>query len=180
MVIQLPISATVYELKTELQSLLNIQPETCEISASDVTLADSDLIAEVAGLGNKKQIKPVVSCYEGNNFVCLILFSLEAEDIDNSVSDPSIEVVSLEGSASSVSELSSGSSSECVQPSTIDCKRGIKRKGQGHGKPIETKRLKKLLESSEERLQSPSYGCMEEARYGRLQYLIQSMRPSVL
>ncbi|XP_046865323.1 uncharacterized protein LOC124459758 [Drosophila willistoni] len=167
LVMKLPISATVYELKTELQSLLNIQPETLEISASDVTCADSDLLTEVVGLGNKKQIKPVVSCYEGKNFVGLILFSLQAEDIavplvDNSVSDPSIDVVSLEGSESSASELSSGSSSECVQPSTIDCKRGIKRKGQGHEKPIETKRFKRVLKSSEESLESPSYGFMEE------------------
>ncbi|XP_023037411.1 uncharacterized protein LOC26529303 [Drosophila willistoni] len=138
---KLPISASIYELKTELQSLLNIQTGTLEISPSDATLADS----EVAGLGNNKQIKPIVSCYEGNNFVCLIRFSLEAEDIalplvDNSVSDSNIEVVSLEGSESSVIELSSGASSE--------------KKGQGHEKPIETKRE-----------ESPSYGCMEEA-YG--------------
>ncbi|XP_046867645.1 uncharacterized protein LOC111519516 isoform X3 [Drosophila willistoni] len=131
LVMKLPISATVHELKTELQSLLDIQVETLEICASDVTFADSDLLTEVAGLGKNKKIKPVVSCYEGNNFVGLILFSLQAEDIavplvDNSVSDPSIDVVSLEGSESSGSELSSGSSGESVLPSTIDCKRGIK------------------------------------------------------
>ncbi|XP_046868612.1 uncharacterized protein LOC124461062 [Drosophila willistoni] len=61
LVTKLPISATVYELKAELQSLLNIEPETLEISASDVTCADSDLLIEVAGLGKNKQIKPVVS-----------------------------------------------------------------------------------------------------------------------
>ncbi|XP_046867791.1 uncharacterized protein LOC111518978 isoform X1 [Drosophila willistoni] len=96
LVMKLPISASIYELKRELQSLLNIQG-TLEICTSDVTLADSVLLTEVAGLGNNEQIKPIVSCYEGNNFVCLIRFSLEAEDIelplvDNSVSDSSIEV----------------------------------------------------------------------------------------
>ncbi|XP_046867624.1 uncharacterized protein LOC111519517 isoform X5 [Drosophila willistoni] len=98
LVIKLPISATVYELKIELQNLLDIQPKTLEISASDVTCADSDLLVEVAGLANNKQIKPVVSCYEGNNFVGLILFSLQAEDIavplvDNSVLESSEESV---------------------------------------------------------------------------------------
>ncbi|XP_046869326.1 uncharacterized protein LOC124461971 isoform X2 [Drosophila willistoni] len=140
LVMKLPISATVYELKAELQSLLNIEPETLEISASDVTCADSDLLIEVAGLGKNKQIKPVVSCYEGNNFVGLILFSLGGEDfadplVDNSVSDSSIE-----DSESSVIELSSGSSGGSVQPSTIYCKRGIKRKAQGHEINIETNR----------------------------------------
>ncbi|XP_046869415.1 uncharacterized protein LOC124462067 [Drosophila willistoni] len=86
LVTKLPISATVYELKAELQSLLNIEPETLEISASDVTCADSDLLIEVAGLGKNKQIKPVVSCYEGNNFVGLILFSLGGEDFADQVS----------------------------------------------------------------------------------------------
>ncbi|XP_023036289.2 uncharacterized protein LOC111519469 [Drosophila willistoni] len=146
LVMKLPISATVHELKTELQSLLDIQAETLEISPSDVTCADSDLLTEVAGLGKNKQIKPVVSCYEGNNFVGLILFSLQAEDIavplvDNSVSDPSIDVVSLEGSESS-GNLSSGSSGE---------------------KTIETKRFKHVLQSSEESVESPSYGDMQEA-----------------
>ncbi|XP_023036556.2 uncharacterized protein LOC111519515 [Drosophila willistoni] len=98
LVMKLPISATVHELKTELQSLLDIQVETLEICASDVTFADSDLLTEVAGLGKTKQIKPVVSCYEGNNFVGLILFSLQAEDIavplvDNSVLESSEESV---------------------------------------------------------------------------------------
>ncbi|XP_046869188.1 uncharacterized protein LOC124461773 [Drosophila willistoni] len=149
LVTKLPISATVYELKAELQSLLNIEPETLEISASDVT--------------QKKQIKPVVSCYEGNNFVGLILFSLGGEDfadplVDNSVSDSSIE-----DSESSVIELSSGSSGGSVQPSTIDCKRGIKRKAQGHEITIETKRIKYVLESSEESLENHSYGDMQEA-----------------
>ncbi|XP_023033289.2 uncharacterized protein LOC111519003 [Drosophila willistoni] len=96
LVMKLPISASIYELKRELQSLLNIQ-EPLEICTSDVTLADSVLLTEIAGLGNNEQIKPIVSCYEGNNFVCYIRFSLEAEDIalplvDNSVSDSSIEV----------------------------------------------------------------------------------------
>ncbi|KRG00103.1 uncharacterized protein Dwil_GK27914 [Drosophila willistoni] len=168
LVMKLPISATVHELKTELQSLLDIQVETLEICASDVTWSDSDLLTEVAGLGKTKQIKPVVSCYEGNNFVGLILFSLQAEDIavplvDNSVSDPSIDVVSLEGSESSGSELSSGSSGKSIQPSPIDCKRGIKRKAQEHEKTIETKRFKKVLESSEESVENPSYGDMQEA-----------------
>ncbi|XP_023036557.2 uncharacterized protein LOC26529392 isoform X2 [Drosophila willistoni] len=168
LVMKLPISATVHELKTELQSLLDIQVETLEICASDVTWSDSDLLTEVAGLGKTKQIKPVVSCYEGNNFVGLILFSLQAEDIavplvDNSVSDPSIDVVSLEGSESSGSELSSGSSGESVQPSTIGCKRVIKRKAQEHEITIETKRIKYVLESSEESLENPSYGDMQEA-----------------
>ncbi|XP_046868752.1 uncharacterized protein LOC124461243 isoform X1 [Drosophila willistoni] len=163
LVTKLPISATVYELKAELQSLLNIEPETLEISASDVTCADSDLLIEVAGLGKNKQIKPVVSCYEGNNFVGLILFSLGGEDfadplVDNSVSDSSIE-----DSESSVIELSSGSSGGSVQPSTIDCKRGIKRKAQGHETTIETKRIKYVLESSEESLENHSYGDMQEA-----------------
>ncbi|XP_046868613.1 uncharacterized protein LOC124461063 [Drosophila willistoni] len=163
LVTKLPISATVYELKAELQSLLNIEPETLEISASDVTCADSDLLKEVAGLGKNKQIKPVVSCYEGNNFVGLILFSLGGEDfadplVDNSVSDSSIE-----DSESSVIELSSGSSGGSVQPSTIDCKRGIKRKAQGHEITIETKRIKYVLESSEESLENHSYGDMQEA-----------------
>ncbi|XP_046867613.1 uncharacterized protein LOC26529392 isoform X3 [Drosophila willistoni] len=163
LVMKLPISATVYELKIELQNLLDIQPKTLEISASDVTCADSDLLVEVAGLANNKQIKPVVSCYEGNNFVGLILFSLGGEDfadplVDNSVSDSSIE-----GSESSVIELSSGSSGESVQPTTIDCKRGIKRKAQGHEITIETKRIKYVLESSEESLENPSYGDMQEA-----------------
>ncbi|XP_046868667.1 uncharacterized protein LOC124461160 [Drosophila willistoni] len=163
LVTKLPISATVYELKAELQSLLNIEPETLEISASDVTCADSDLLIEVAGLGKNKQIKPVVSCYEGNNFVGLILFSLGGEDfadplVDNSVSDSSIE-----DSESSVIELSSGSSGGSVQPSTIDCKRGIKRKAQGHEITIETKRIKYVLESSEESLENHSYGDMQEA-----------------
>ncbi|XP_046869376.1 uncharacterized protein LOC124462021 [Drosophila willistoni] len=163
LVTNLPISATVYELKAELQSLLNIEPETLEISASDVTCANSDLLIEVAGLGKNKQIKPVVSCYEGNNFVGLILFSLGGEDfadplVDNSVSDSSIE-----DSESSVIELSSGSSGGSVQPSTIDCKRGIKRKAQGHEITIETKRIKYVLESSEESLENHSYGDMQEA-----------------
>ncbi|XP_046868757.1 uncharacterized protein LOC124461247 [Drosophila willistoni] len=163
LVTKLPISATVYELKAELQSLLNIEPETLEFSASDVTCADSDLLIEVAGLGKNKQIKPVVSCYEGNNFVGLILFSLAGEDfadplVDNSVSDSSIE-----DSESSVIELSSGSSGGSVQPSTIDCKRGIKRKAQGHETTIETKRIKYVLESSEESLENHSYGDMQEA-----------------
>ncbi|XP_046868597.1 uncharacterized protein LOC124461051 [Drosophila willistoni] len=163
LVTKLPISATVYELKAELQSLLNIEPETLEISASDVTCADSDLLIEVVGLGKNKQIKPVVSCYEGNNFVGLILFSLGGEDfadplVDNSVSDSSIE-----DSESSVIELSSGSSGGSVQPSTIDCKRGIKRKAQGHEITIETKRIKYVLESSEESLENYSYGDMQEA-----------------
>ncbi|XP_046868822.1 uncharacterized protein LOC124461339 [Drosophila willistoni] len=163
LVTKLPISATVYELKAELQSLLNIEPETLEISASDVTCPDSDLLIEVAGLGKNKQIKPVVSCYEGNNFVGLILFSLGGEDfadplVDNSVSDSSIE-----DSESSVIELSSGSSGGSVQPSTIDCKRGIKRKAQGHEITIETKRIKYVLESSEESLENHSYGDMQEA-----------------
>ncbi|XP_046867623.1 uncharacterized protein LOC111519517 isoform X4 [Drosophila willistoni] len=163
LVMKLPISATVHELKTELQSLLDIQAETLEICASDVTFADSDLLTEVAGLGKNKQIKPVVSCYEGNNFVGLILFSLGGEDfadplVDNSVSDSSIEE-----SESSVIELSSGSSGESVQPTTIDCKRGIKRKAQEHEKTIETKRFKYVLESSEESIESPSYGDMQEA-----------------
>ncbi|XP_023033295.1 uncharacterized protein LOC111519007 [Drosophila willistoni] len=96
LVMKLPISASIYELKRELQSLLNIQ-EPLEISTSDATLADSVLLTEVAGLGNNEQIKPIVSCYEGNNFVCLIRFSLESGDIalplvDNSVSNSSIEV----------------------------------------------------------------------------------------
>ncbi|XP_046868595.1 uncharacterized protein LOC124461048 [Drosophila willistoni] len=163
LVTKLPISATVYELKADLQSLLNIEPETLEISASDVTCADSDLLIEVAGLGKNKQIKPVVSCYEGNNFVGLILFSLGGEDfadplVDNSVSDSSIE-----DSESSVIELSSGSSGGSVQPSTIDCKRGIKRKAQGHEITIETKQIKYVLESSEVSLENHSYGDMQEA-----------------
>ncbi|XP_023036112.2 uncharacterized protein LOC111519425 [Drosophila willistoni] len=163
LVMKLPISSTVYELKIELQSLLDIQPETLEICASDVTFADSDLLTEVAGLGKTKQIKPVVSCYEGNNFVGLILFSLGGEDfadplVDNSVSDSSIEE-----SESSVIELSSGSSGESVQPSTIDGKPGIKRKAQEHEKTIETKRIKYVLQSSEESVESPSYGDMQEA-----------------
>ncbi|EDW84679.2 uncharacterized protein Dwil_GK13001 [Drosophila willistoni] len=79
------------------------------------------------------------------------------------MSDPSIDVVSLEGSESSGSELSSGSSCESVEPSTVDCKRDIKRKAQGHEITIETKRFKRVLKSSEESLESPSYGFMEEA-----------------
>ncbi|KRF98336.1 uncharacterized protein Dwil_GK27653 [Drosophila willistoni] len=142
--LKLPISATVYELKIELQNLLDIQPKTLDISASDVTCADSDLLVEVAGLANNKQIKPVVSCYEGNNFVGLILFSLGGEDfadplVDNSVSDSSIEE-----SESSVIELFSGSSGESVQPSTIDCKR--ERDGQLSTLKIEAQNKAKELE----------------------------------
>ncbi|XP_046869427.1 uncharacterized protein LOC124462088 [Drosophila willistoni] len=56
-----------------------------------------------------------------------------------------------------------GSSGGSVQPSTIDCKRGIKRKAQGHEISIETKRIKYVLESSEESLENHSYGDMQEA-----------------
>ncbi|XP_046868816.1 uncharacterized protein LOC124461336 [Drosophila willistoni] len=127
--------ATVYELKAELQSLLNIEPETLEISASDVT-------QQFCGLDT---IFPW-----GEDFADPL--------VDNSVSDSSIE-----DSESSVIELSSGSSGGSVQPSTIDCKRGIKRKAQGHEITIETKRIKYVLESSEESLENHSYGDMQEA-----------------
>ncbi|XP_046868337.1 uncharacterized protein LOC124460787 [Drosophila willistoni] len=64
--------------------------------------------------------------------------------------------LSSDSSQLSLSELSSGSS---------NLKRGHKRKAQGHEKPIETKRFKKVLESSEESVQISSYGGMEEG-YG--------------
>ncbi|XP_023035640.1 uncharacterized protein LOC111519388 [Drosophila willistoni] len=138
---------TVYELKTELQSLFNIQPGTLEISASDVTLADSDLIAKVAALGGNKRVRPIMSCYDGNNFVGQIMVEPVLVGGQSS-SDSSFETVSSDGSQLSLSELSSGSS---------NLKRGHKRNAQGH----ET--FKKVLESSEECVQIPSYGGMEEA-----------------
>ncbi|XP_046867228.1 uncharacterized protein LOC124460455 [Drosophila willistoni] len=83
-----------------------------------------------------------------------------------SSSDSSLETVSSDGSQLSGSEQSSESSSELLDnclPLTFNLKRGHKRKGQGHEKLIETKRFKKVLESCEESVQSPSYGGMEEA-----------------
>ncbi|KRG00069.1 uncharacterized protein Dwil_GK27334 [Drosophila willistoni] len=129
LVMKLPISATTYELKTEIQSLLNIQPETLKLSVSDVTLADLDLIVEVTALGGNESVRPIMSCYDGNNFVGQIMVEHVLVDSQSS-SDSSFETVSSDSSQLSLSE---------------------------------TKRFKKDLKSSEESVQSPSYGCMKEA-----------------
>ncbi|XP_046865317.1 uncharacterized protein LOC124459753 [Drosophila willistoni] len=136
--------------------MLNIQPGKLEISASDVTLADSDLIAEVAALGGNKRVRPIMSCYDGNNFVGQIMVEHVLVGGQSS-SDSSFETVSSDGSQLSRSELSR------IALVSSNLKRGHKRKAQGHEKPIETKRFKKVLESSEEGVQIPSYGGMEEA-----------------
>ncbi|XP_068158394.1 uncharacterized protein [Drosophila tropicalis] len=142
---QLPISATIYDLNSELERHLIVQ--------SAIEEAESDLFTEVAGLGNKKRSKPVLSCYNGNNMVGLILFSLKAEDVavplvDNQVSD------------SSVIDLCSGSSTD----STYDCKRGLKRKGNTRENPMPSKKFKNDVEFSEESIPSTSsVGAMIEA-----------------
>ncbi|XP_068140356.1 uncharacterized protein [Drosophila tropicalis] len=150
---QLPISATIYDLKSELERHLNVQSGMLKISASGVTLAESDLVTEVAGLSNKKRSKPVLSCYNGNNMVGLILFSLKAEDV-------AVPLVDYQVSDSSVIDLSSGSSSE----STYDCKRDLKRKGDTRENPMPFKKLKNDVEFSEESIPSTSSdGAMIEA-----------------
>ncbi|XP_068157997.1 uncharacterized protein [Drosophila tropicalis] len=150
---QLPISATIYDLKSELERHLNVQSGMLKISASGVTLAESDLVTEVSGLRDKKRRKPVLSCYNGNNMVGLILFSLKTEDV-------AVPLVDDQVSDSSVIDLSSGSSSE----STYDCKRDLKRKGDTRENPTPFKKFKNNVEFSEESIPSTSSdGAMIEA-----------------
>ncbi|XP_046868691.1 uncharacterized protein LOC124461182 isoform X2 [Drosophila willistoni] len=130
--------------------MLNIQPGTLEISASDVTLADSDLIAEVAALEGNKSVRPIMSCYDGNNFVGQHEHVLSD---GQSSSDSSFETVSSDCSQLSLSELSR------IALVSIN----LRHKRKAHEKPIETKRFKKVLESSKESVQIHSYGGMEEA-----------------
>ncbi|XP_046869439.1 uncharacterized protein LOC124462103 [Drosophila willistoni] len=134
--------------------MLNIQPGTLEISASDLTLADSDLIAEVAALEGNKSVRPIMPCYDGNNFVGQIMVEHFLSDGQSS-SDSSFETVSSDCRQLSLSELSR------IALVSSNLKRGHKRKA--HEKPIETKRFKKVLESSKESVQIYSYGGMEEA-----------------
>ncbi|XP_046868350.1 uncharacterized protein LOC111519734 isoform X1 [Drosophila willistoni] len=142
---------TIFSLKKKIEKRLGIPAGQCDIWSTDGNIAHADLILEMPGVqdGENSDSRPVISVYDGSNYVGRLV-----------VIEKGKETVSPVSSSLSVLEQSSDSSSEsiekCIKPQAQ--KRII-----NHDLPSENKRYKVDPTVSEESSENTSSGSLFDA-----------------
>ncbi|XP_046868567.1 uncharacterized protein LOC111519775 [Drosophila willistoni] len=141
---------TIFTLKKKIEKRLGISAGQCDISSTDGNIADADLILEMSGVqdGANNDSRPVISVYNGSNFVGRLVVIEKGKETVSPVSSMS----ALEQSSDSSSE----SIEKCIKPQAQ--KRII-----NHDLPSENKRYKVDPTVSEESSENTSSGSLFDA-----------------